>query len=478
MLPLAAGGVEEVILAGMMRILSIALFLVPVMSRAELPPPAKDLVEFPVSFDKDAPGAFSAYDLLDKPAGRFGPVVVQEDHFYTGNKRIRFWGVNFAFSACFPTHAQADQVAGRLAHFGINAVRLHHMDMFAFPNGIFADGKLETLSPEALDRLDYLVAALKKEGVYCDLNLHVSRSYAKSHHWENADKLPEPMDKMVDIFHPDLIAAEKQYAKDLLTHVNKYTGAAYAAEPAICMVEINNENSLFFWGGEAALAKLPQPYAGIFQKQWNEWLLKKYGSQKSLALMWDVGAEPRGPNVVRDPGLASLGQNGSPYTIEQHEKAKMTLTRIPSDHIPLARLEISAVDGTEWHLQFGQAGLKLKKGQFYTLSFRGRTEGPKKISVGVSQAHAPWQNLGITSAVTLYPQETDQYYGFTASADDDNARISFSVGAEKGAIYLGNLGLRTGGQTGLDKLNENPAAGTVAASAWQLMDGAAIGGLV
>src|SRR4051794_11002408 len=117
-------------------------------ANAQLPAPPKDLADFPFSFAPDAPGAFAADGFLDKPAGRLGPVVVKGDHFYTGDKRIRFWGVNFAFSACFPTHAQADQVAARLAHFGVNAVRLHHMDNQKFPNGIFADDKLETLSPE------------------------------------------------------------------------------------------------------------------------------------------------------------------------------------------------------------------------------------------------------------------------------------------------------------------------------------------
>jgi hypothetical protein len=442
------------------KIIPALLLLLPALSRAELPPPPKDLVDFPISFDKDAPGAFSAYDLLDKPAGRRGPVVVKADHFYTGDKRIRFWGVNLAFSACFPTHAQADKLANRLAHFGVNAVRLHHMDMQKFPNGIFADDKLETLSDQALDRLDYLIAALKKQGVYSDINLHVSRSWSKAHKWENADKLPE-YDKMVDLFHPDLIAAQKQYAKDLLTHVNAYTKAPYTAEPAVCMVEINNEDTLFLWGGEQKLASLPQPYAGMLQKLWNDWLLQKYQTQQNLAAVWTVGAEPLGPNQVRDPGLASLNQNGTPYTIEQHDTAKMTLTRIPSPHIPLAKIDIPNVDGTAWHLQFSQSGLKLKKGQFYTLSFRCRTDGPKQITATVSQAHDPWENLGLSASVKLYKEDTDQYYGFTATADDDNARICFLVGQETGTLYLGNFTLRTGGQIGLDKLNEDPARATV-----------------
>src|SRR4051812_44348861 len=150
------------------------------------------------------------------------------------------------------------------------------MDNQPFPNGIFADRELEKLSPEALDRLDYLIAALKREGVYADLNLHVSRPWTRTKKWPNADKL-EGYDKQVDVFHPDLIEANKHYAHDLLTHVNAYTKARYADEPAVAMVEINNEDTLFLWGGEQKLAGLPEPYAGVLQKQWNEWLAKRYG---------------------------------------------------------------------------------------------------------------------------------------------------------------------------------------------------------
>ena len=135
-----------------------ALLLVAISTQAQLPPPPQNLTPFPFDFSSNAPGAMAV--SLEKPAGSIGPVIVKGDHFYTSDRRIKFWGVNFAFSACFPTHAQADQLAARLAHFGINAVRFHHMDNQKFPNGIFADDKLETLSPEAVDRLDYLIAAL------------------------------------------------------------------------------------------------------------------------------------------------------------------------------------------------------------------------------------------------------------------------------------------------------------------------------
>ena len=142
-----------------------------------LPGPAEKLVPFDIPWTDSAPGDLAADALLPKPAGK-DPVTIRDGHFYSGQNRLRLWGVNFCFGACFPTHEQADQIAGRLARFGINAVRFHHMDNQAFPNGIFADGKLEALSPAALDRLDYFVAALKRHGIWSDLNLHVSRSYA------------------------------------------------------------------------------------------------------------------------------------------------------------------------------------------------------------------------------------------------------------------------------------------------------------
>ena len=58
------------------------------------------------------------------------------------------------------------------------------------------------------------------------------------------------VDKLVDLFDPDLIAAQRRYAADLLGHVNAYTHARYADEPGVGLVEINNENSLFMWGAE------------------------------------------------------------------------------------------------------------------------------------------------------------------------------------------------------------------------------------
>src|ERR1051325_2950762 len=77
--------------------------------------------DFPISYSPQAPGLLNCSDLIPKPAGRAGAIVPRDGHFFSGDKRIRFWGVNIAFGGNFPTHEQADKLAVRLASFGINA---------------------------------------------------------------------------------------------------------------------------------------------------------------------------------------------------------------------------------------------------------------------------------------------------------------------------------------------------------------------
>lgn len=433
-----------------------ALFL-SVAARADLPPAATDFTDFPMAWTPDAPGDVDASFLLPKPAGALGSVTVRDGHFFTGDKRLRLWGVNFAFSACFPTHEQADGVARRLSRYGINAVRLHHMDAQKFPNGIWADEKGELMSPEALERLDYLVAALKREGVYVDLNLHVSRNWSKAHGWENADKLPESYDKMLDVFHPDLIAANAQYARDLLGHVNAYTKTAYAQEPAVAVVEINNEDTLFLWGGEAALAKLPEPYAGLLKHQWNGWLAKKYASRDALKSAWAEGEQPLGPNL--------LSVDLKKANVEQHGDAKASAAAgTLADGAPAAKIDVTKTDGTDWHAQWTVAPARLTKGTFYTVSFVAKAEKPTTVTVSVSQTKSPWGNLGLAAPVKLDTNEREYAFGFAAANDDDAARIAFAIGHDVDQIALGRLQVREGGRLGL-RDEEDATKATVASHA-------------
>ncbi len=412
------------------------------------PPPPTDWADWPTTWNPDDPGELAADALLDKPAGRRGGVVARDGHFYSGDARVRFWGVNLAFGANFPTHDMADQLARRFSRYGINAVRFHHMDNQPFPNGIFADAGLERLSPEALDRLDYFVAALKARGVYADLNLHVSRNYSHYHRTPDGRDGPR-VDKVVDLFDPELIGAQRRYAADLLTHVNAYTHARYADEPGVGLVEINNENSLFMWGAEQTIAGLPEPYAGELKRQWNGWLSKRYQTRDHLAAAWATPVEPAGPNLLRDPNQAAS------WTAEHHGDAAVSVEGTGA----AIRVAVTEVDGTAWHAQVGQGRLSLAKGTTYHVQFHGSADRPTAVGVTVGQAHAPWQSLGLYRSVRLGTDGRDVTLTFVATADEDNARLTFLVGGTTGTLVLSDAALHAGGPS--PGLAADEALGTV-----------------
>lgn len=192
--------------------------------------------------------------ILNAPAGKHGFVKVKDSHFYfEDGTRAKFWGTNLCFSACFPTKEQAESMANRLAFFGFNAVRLHHMDSYFEPRGIFEDTEPDAIDPQMkkttklsekqLGRLDYLIFQLKERGIYVDINLLVSRHFTKADGVIDADKLGMAA-KPGSMFDPKLIELQRQYAKNLLTHYNPYTKLKYCDDPVIALIEITNENSI------------------------------------------------------------------------------------------------------------------------------------------------------------------------------------------------------------------------------------------
>jgi hypothetical protein len=184
-----------------------------------------------------APPAGSVVDLSwlnDRPAGEHGFVRARDGHFVDGSgKRVRFLATNFTFGSCFPDHDTADKLAMRLASLGINCMRFHHIDNQAAPRGIWKAGtpKKNEFDPDQLDRLDYFIATLKRQGIYADINLHISRNYWEGEDFpdglasnrERQEKLPN-YGNAIDKINDQMIRMQRDYARALLTHVTEMPG--------------------------------------------------------------------------------------------------------------------------------------------------------------------------------------------------------------------------------------------------------------
>jgi hypothetical protein len=247
--------------------------------------------------------------LLDAPAGKYGPLKRQGENLVFANGKIaRFWGVNLVASANFPTHEQADQMAELLAQMGVNITRHHHMDApWSTPNVFGNAPSTQKLDPVALERFDYFVAALQKRGIYQFFDMLVHR------HAGEADGVKAPADvvsgfKIEGEFAPQLIELQEKYIEQLMGHQNPYTKRSYAKDPAVALVEVINEDSLFWIHKDGEFAISSPEYRQELAKQFSLWLSKQVpGGRAALEKRWQPDASGgQGLATAEDPAAGNV----------------------------------------------------------------------------------------------------------------------------------------------------------------------------
>lgn len=76
------------------------------------------------------------------------------------------------------------------------------------------------------------------------------------------------------------------YANKFLSHVNPYTGLAYKDDPAVAVVQVNNEDSAIKGIDEVDYMPELLPYQKEVERKFNHFLLMKYDSRENLKKAW------------------------------------------------------------------------------------------------------------------------------------------------------------------------------------------------
>ncbi|HEY9060623.1 MAG TPA: carbohydrate binding domain-containing protein [Pseudobacteroides sp.] len=396
--------------------------------------------------------------VLDAPAGKYGFVQVKDGHFYFENgKRIKFWGVNFSFGANFPTHENAEKVANDLSKLGFNIVRLHHMDTEPSPVGIFKNGgnTLE-LDENQLDKLDYLIYQLKSKGIYINMNLLVGRKFKKS------DGILEEINsnsKVAALFDDKLISLQKDYAKKVLTHYNKYTKMTYAEDPCLAMVEISNEYSIFatlnkdinsglFYSIDNDLSKY---YENMLDLKWSQWLKNKYGTLKALESAWGDKQETFTGNKVLNNSFEDYSLKPWMFEIHNGIKSNYTYDSNSTDGQKSIKVEVDKVMAKGYQLQLKQLGIQLKKGKRYLLTFNSKASNSKNINLNFMNNKSPYQNYGLNESFNITTSWNKYSTIFLSTENTDkNSRLSFSLGNSIGTIWFDDISLTELKQHGIN----------------------------
>jgi hypothetical protein len=219
--------------------------------------------------------------LNEKTAGQSGFLGRKGDGFVLGDgKPVRFWAVNVGPNNIGQDHATIDYLARKLAKLGVNMVRCH--------GAVFDESAADpaAVDKKRLDDVCYLVAALKREGIYTTLSFYfpvwfnAKPSYGLGDYEKQESKVPFAL----LYFDPRMQHIHRAWAKALLTTKNPYTGLALGRDPAVGAVEIINEDSYFFWTFTAR--NLPAEKWAALERLFGQWLTAKYGSLDKALAAW------------------------------------------------------------------------------------------------------------------------------------------------------------------------------------------------
>ncbi len=245
---------------------------------------------FAVVVDSDDFSDHSVIDmsgLLHRPAGAMG--FLQQDskelHFENGDGPAKFWGT---VGGCDPDASDVQMVrrARFLAKHGINMVRQHSVE------GLLGH-RTDPGYAKRLDAYDRWFAALKDQGIYVTWSVFYPHRIKASDGYDPAlfAELPggdlKSTSGMVN-FVPALQDLEWQYVQALLDHVNPYTGLAYKDDPALAVVEVHNEDCIFFHAPLNSLTgdvKFPR-HAALLRQMFRNWAQQQYGTDAALQKAW------------------------------------------------------------------------------------------------------------------------------------------------------------------------------------------------
>lgn len=413
--------------------------------------PASAQVPFILPWNDSLPGA-TDFSTLNRPITTNRVIADANGHFTVGGERIRFLGVNFASDSPFAPTNNADAMAARLAKFGVNNVRFHHMDAaWAYRGGLlsYTSTSSTNINATQLERVHYMVSRLKAHGIYSDINLLVGREYRSgdglgpevtSMDWKDAHAL--------GFFYEPALRLHKDYATKVLSPTNRFTGLPLAKDPAVAFVEIINENGVLQKWLDGGLDRLASRYATNLQARWNQWLASRYPSEVQLNSAWGIVDQALGTNALKNGAFSNALTS---WNSEQHELARATFTRTYdfTGSRPSAKILVTNPDSTSWHIQFNQAGVRLVSNQVYTVSFWAKASVATNASAAVMRAHTDYATLGFSQQLQLSTNWQFFTRTFQAPVTESNARVNFGdMGNKAVTFWFADVQFQAGGKLG------------------------------
>ncbi|HEY0009091.1 MAG TPA: hypothetical protein VGB55_10245, partial [Tepidisphaeraceae bacterium] len=242
--------------------------------------------------------------LNEKIAGESGYVRRTADgrDFLLGNGQpVRFWGLNTGVAEQVKDDQQLAEHARFIAKRGVNMVRFHG-GLAPKEEG----SKITDVNEEHIDACWRMVAAMKKEGIYTTISPYWAIPVKVKESW-GVDSAENDNATGLLFFDKKMQEGYKAWLKALLSQPNKYTGIPLAKDPAVAIIQLQNEDSLLFWTFLTIKGKQRENLGRLFAK----FVAEKHGSLDQAMGVWQTEAEG---DAISEGVLGFLGfwEYGSP----------------------------------------------------------------------------------------------------------------------------------------------------------------------
>lgn len=244
---------------------------------------AKGWLPFDPKADPFAESPIDLRFLNEKEAGEHGFIGAKNGQFiHTANGQpVVFWAVNGPPSG-LRDRAALRRTARALAKRGVNLVRVH---------GAVFDKRGE-VNPARVKQIQEIVAEMKAEGIYTHLSIYFPLWFnppADLAWLPGYDGTKHPFATLM--FNPQFQEKYQGWWRALLLTPGETTGKRLVDEPAVFGVELQNEDSFFFW--TFSEQNVPDPQLRILEKMFGDWLAGKYGSMEAALAKWGGQAVKR-----------------------------------------------------------------------------------------------------------------------------------------------------------------------------------------
>jgi serine/threonine protein kinase/WD40 repeat protein len=146
------------------------------------------------------------------------------------------------------------------------------------------------------------------------------------------------------------------------------------------------------------------------------------------------------PRPAEPPGEPPPIEPARLFALQVFGTARATLTTEGN----VCRVEVTAIDKTDWNVQICQVLEDLQEGATYTVRFRAKADAPRRMRLWGEIASPNWHCIGLDTAVPLSKDWTPYQYEFQAKDLMGSTKINFRLGNQTGTVWIADFTVTRG----------------------------------